>query len=154
MWMPVDLIDDKSTLLQVVSYCYEAASHYLKQCIPRSTSLYGVTRPEWVKWKTWCILRQLDTLFHQNNFHSWFINQNHSHPSFLKFPMHIPSDLKNLSLKNTLALTNWGRDKMATISQTTLSITFSSMRMLEFWLKFHWSLILRVQLSIFQHLFR
>ena len=51
-------------------------------------------------------------------------------------------------------LTHWGRDKMATISQTTLSIAFSWMKMLEFRLNFHWSLFLRVQLTIFQHWFR
>ena len=42
-------------------------------------------------------------------------------------------------------LTHWGWDKIATISQTTLSNAFSWMKMLEFWLKFHWSLFLRVQ---------
>ena len=51
-------------------------------------------------------------------------------------------------------LTHWGRDKMAAISQTTLWTAFSWMKMLEFRLKFHWSLPLRVQLTIFQHWFR
>ena len=51
-------------------------------------------------------------------------------------------------------LTHWGRDKMAAISPTTLSIAFSWMKMLEFQLKFHWSLFLRVQLTMFQHWFR
>ena len=51
-------------------------------------------------------------------------------------------------------LTQWGRDKMAVISQTTLLNAFSWMKMLEFWLTFHWSLFLRVQLTIFQHWFR
>ena len=51
-------------------------------------------------------------------------------------------------------LTHWGRDKMAAIFQTTLSNAFLWMKMLEFWLKFHWSLFLRVQLRIFRHLFR
>ena len=50
--------------------------------------------------------------------------------------------------------THWGPDKMAAISQTTLSITFSWMKMLELRLNFHWSLFLRVQLTIFQHWFR
>ena len=50
--------------------------------------------------------------------------------------------------------THWGRDKMAAVSQTTLSNVFSWMRMLEFWLRFHWSLFLRVQLTIIQHWFR
>ena len=51
-------------------------------------------------------------------------------------------------------LTHWDRDKMAAISQTILSNAFSWMKMLEFQLKFHWSLFLRVQLTIFQHWFR
>ena len=51
-------------------------------------------------------------------------------------------------------LTHWGRDKMAAISQTTLSNAFSWMKMFEFRLKFHWSLFLRVQLTIFKHWFR
>ena len=51
-------------------------------------------------------------------------------------------------------LNHWGRDKMATVSQTTLSNAFSWMKMLEFRLRFHWSLFLRVQLTIIQHWFR
>ena len=51
-------------------------------------------------------------------------------------------------------LTHWGRDKMAAVSQTTLSNAISWMKMLEFRLRFHWSLFLRVQLTIFQHWFR
>ena len=49
--------------------------------------------------------------------------------------------------------THWCRDKTAAISQTTLSIAFSWMKMLELRLNFHWSLFLRVQLTIFQHWF-
>ena len=52
------------------------------------------------------------------------------------------------------SLTNWGRDKMAAIFQTTLSNAFSWMNVLEFRLKFHWSLFLRIQLTIFPHWFR
>ena len=51
-------------------------------------------------------------------------------------------------------LTHWGRDKMAAIFLTTFSNAFSWMKMLEFLLRFHWSLFLRVQLTIFQHWFR
>ena len=51
-------------------------------------------------------------------------------------------------------LTHWGRDKMDAISQTTFSSAFSWMKIFEFWLIFHWSLFLRVQLTIFQHWFR
>ena len=51
-------------------------------------------------------------------------------------------------------LTHWGRDKMDAISQMTFSSAFSWMKMFELKLKFHWSLFLRVQLTIFQHWFR
>ena len=51
-------------------------------------------------------------------------------------------------------LTHWGRDKMAAVSQTTLSNAFSFMKMSEFRLRFHWSLFLRVQLTIIQDWFR
>ena len=50
-------------------------------------------------------------------------------------------------------LTHWGRDQMAAFSQTTLSNAFSWMKILEFRLKFHWTLFLRVLLTIFQHWF-
>ena len=48
--MPQDLTDDKSTLVQVMAWCRQAASHYLGQCWPRSMSPFGVTRPQWVNW--------------------------------------------------------------------------------------------------------
>ena len=51
-------------------------------------------------------------------------------------------------------LTHWGRDKMAAISQTTFQDAFSWMKMHEFRLRFHWSLFLRFELTIFQHWFR
>ena len=49
---------------------------------------------------------------------------------------------------------HWGQDKMAAISQTTLSNAFSWKKMSVFRLKFHWSLFLSVQLTIFRHCFR
>ena len=47
-WMPRDLTDDKSTLVQVMAWCRQATSHYLSLCWPRSLSPYDVTRPQWV----------------------------------------------------------------------------------------------------------
>ena len=47
-WMPRDLTDDKSTLVQVMAWCRQATSHYLSQCWPSSMSPYGITRPQWV----------------------------------------------------------------------------------------------------------
>ena len=46
--MPLDLTDDKSTLVQVMVWCRQATSHYLSQCWPRSMAPNGVTRPQWV----------------------------------------------------------------------------------------------------------
>ena len=51
-WMPQDLTDDKSTLVQVMAWCHQATSHYLSQFWPRSLSPYGVTRPQWAGWET------------------------------------------------------------------------------------------------------
>ena len=47
-------------------------------------------------------------------------------------------------------LTHLHLDKMATVLQTI----FSWMKNFKFWLEFHWSLFLRVQLTITQHWFR
>ena len=51
-------------------------------------------------------------------------------------------------------LTHLPLDKMAAISQTTFSNTFSWMKSLVFRFKFHWSLFPRVLLTISQHWFR
>ena len=48
-WIPLDLTDDKSTLVQVMAWCRQATSHYLSQCLPRSLSPNGISRPQWVK---------------------------------------------------------------------------------------------------------
>ena len=65
-WMSLDLIDDKSTLVQVMAWCRQATSHYLSQCWPRSMSPYGVTRPQWVTF--WCIYDFLKYLFLSTKF--------------------------------------------------------------------------------------
>ena len=51
IWRPLHLTDDKSTLVQVMACFRQATSHYLSQCWPRFMSPYGVTRPQWVKWR-------------------------------------------------------------------------------------------------------
>ena len=48
-WMPLNLTDDKSTLVQVMAWCRQVTSRYLIQCWPSSMSPYGITRPQWVK---------------------------------------------------------------------------------------------------------
>ena len=47
-WMPWNLTDDKSMLVQVMAWCHQATSHYLSQCWPGSQLPHGVTRPQWV----------------------------------------------------------------------------------------------------------
>ena len=53
-----------------------------------------------------------------------------------------------------MPLTHWGRDQIDAISQTTFWNAFSWMKMYELRLRYHWSLFLMVQLTIFQHWFR
>ena len=48
-WMPLDLTDNKSTLIQVKAWCRQATSHYQSQYWPRTMSPNGATRPQWVK---------------------------------------------------------------------------------------------------------
>ena len=55
--LPVDLTDDKSTLVQVMAWCRQATSHYLSQCWSRFMSLYGVPGPQWVKFYRCLFLR-------------------------------------------------------------------------------------------------
>ena len=45
-------------------------------------------------------------------------------------------------------------DKMGDIFQTTFWNVFSWIKIVVFWLKFHWKLFPRVQLTVFQHWFR
>ena len=51
-------------------------------------------------------------------------------------------------------LTHWGQGKIAAISQTTFSNTYSWIKKYEFRLRFPWNLFLRIELTIFQHWFR
>ena len=50
IWISQVLIDDKSTLVQVMAWCRQATSHYLSQCWPGYMSPYGITRPWWVNY--------------------------------------------------------------------------------------------------------
>ena len=44
--MSTGLINDKSTLVQVMAWCHQATSHYLSQCWPISMLPYGVNKPQ------------------------------------------------------------------------------------------------------------
>ena len=58
--MPLNLAIDKSTLMQVITWCHWTASHYLNNCRQSSMSASGVTRPNELSWivKVWrlCVL--------------------------------------------------------------------------------------------------
>ena len=68
--MPQNPSNDKSTLVQVMAWCRQAASHYLSQCCPRSLSPYGVTRPQWVN------TLQINTLRPDDISKCIFLNEN------------------------------------------------------------------------------
>ena len=53
-----------------------------------------------------------------------------------------------------VALTHWGRDKMAANFLTTFSNAFSCMKMYKFRSIFPWTLFPRIQLTMLKHLFR
>ena len=72
----------------------------------------------------------------------------------MKHPKNVDVEKYRLPTVSSQSLTYWSRDKMAAVSQTTLSNAFSWMKMLKFRLRFHWSLFLRLQLTINQHWLR
>ena len=45
-WMSLNPTYNESTLIQVMAWCREAASHYLSHCWSHSMLPYGVTRPQ------------------------------------------------------------------------------------------------------------
>ena len=55
-WILRYSFDNKSTLVQVMDWCYQATSHYLSQSCPSSMLPYGVTRAQWGQLKFNCIL--------------------------------------------------------------------------------------------------
>ena len=120
----------KSTLARVTACCLTAPSHYLKQC--------------------WLLISEVPLPSHENIFMA------NSQVKLLFCIMSLTNiPLKLLShLPGAIGLAHWGRDKMAAISQTTLSNALSRMKFLEFRLKIHWNLFPRVPLTIFQHWFR
>ena len=61
-WLSVSTFDDKSTLLQVMAWCRQATSQYLKQCWLRFMSPEVVTGPQWVKWVPYVYTRCLGTI--------------------------------------------------------------------------------------------
>ena len=51
-WMPYDLTDDKSTLVQVMAWCRQVASHCLNHCWPIvSHHMVSLGHSELISWK-------------------------------------------------------------------------------------------------------
>ena len=125
--MPQDNTDDLSTLIQAMAWCCQGQSHYLSQCWPSFMTPYGITRPQW---KCVCVFFQKGSLVRGQNCAC-------SYPG----PWYSQANVK----------THLPLDKMAAILQTVFSDVFSWMKSFVFWIKFHWSLFLKVQLSINLH---
>ena len=83
-------------------------------------------------------------LFHSNLQRKW---------EFLRCQFYHYCGTRGCHYDTLRSLTHWGRDKMAAFPRTILSNAFSWMKILEFRLKIHWSLFLKVLLTIFQHWF-
>ena len=54
IWMSLDFTDDQWTLVQVMAWCNQTTSHYLRQCWPRSLSPYGVIGQDELKIRQSC----------------------------------------------------------------------------------------------------
>ena len=134
-WMPQDITDDKSILVQIMAWCHEARSHYLSQYWPRSMLPYDITRSQWIVinptfWISWLMMTQ------------WCKESGHQQSCY------------GPSSPVMFQFTHLPLNKMAAFLQTIFSNAFLWMKSFVFWLKFHWILFLRVQLIISQHWFR
>ena len=92
----------------------------------------------------WALRNKIQWILNETAIYKNFCNQIHLEMSAKWWPFYSGPNV----------LTHWGRDKMAAISQTTHSNPFSWMKIFEFRFKFHWSLFLGFQLTIFQHWFK
>ena len=87
----------------------------------------------------------------------WYHNMGPlDHNELLHATMNMIRDPFNNLLLNSIEIysTHLPPDKMATISQTTFSNAYSGMKKFKFWLEFHWSLLLKVQMTKNEHWFR
>ena len=73
--------------------------------------------------------------------------QSNMHSGFMTHDFHTAMQCAVLT-SGCCVLTHLSSDKMAAISQTIFSDAFLWMKSFAFWLKFYWSLFLRVQLTI------
>ena len=63
--MSLDLIDYKTTSVQVMAWCHQSTSHYLNHCLLRSVTLYGAIKPLWGTRRGYRGFTKSAPLFHQ-----------------------------------------------------------------------------------------
>ena len=160
----------------------QATSHHLNQCWLRWMSSYVVMMPQWVNRLRFdydgrhfadeifkCNYLGKKLYFDSNFTEICLQSFNWQYVSISSGNSLVPNWWQNITRTSgdpvhwriihaittqCVNLTHWGREKMDAISQTTFWSAFSWMKIFELRLKFHWSLFLRVQLTIFQHWFR
>ena len=141
-WMSMDFTDDKLTLIMVMAWCVVAPSHYLSQCWPRSMLWYAITRPQRIKDvvhpKTFVFV--LNSALVSANF-TYIIQGHFTDTGAITWLHPVPV--------NTFRSRQDGRR----FADDTFKRIFLNEKV---WIliKFHWSLFLKVQLTIFQHWFR
>ena len=107
-WMPQHFTDHKSTLVQVMTWCRQATSHYLNQCWHRSMSPYGAIRPQWfnIHYNPWYSITQLTAKpcieLSRDVCITALVNQCRSH-SFLLTVIYMSPILTIISLGNALS---------------------------------------------------
>ena len=121
-WMPQVLTDDKSTLIQVMTWCHQATSHYLSQCWPGSLSPYGVTRPQWVnKHNTPNPVCSVATICHQVCFVHW------GHPSLFHTASFLLNWYKIIDMENLL----YGFFKVKFTNMLSIYVKFGTHRYIQ-----------------------
>ena len=140
-WMLQNTFKDKSTLVQVKTWCCQAISLYLSQCWPRSLWPYGVTRSQCVHNHTvvLCIVLVISSTLHR---YLWII---------------IGIDHDALLVGVVGHGTHHGMSVSGFGWQLAAKPAGHTMHFLEdVWIPIHfdWNLFLRVQLPIIQHWFR
>ena len=118
-----------------------------------SNIIYTLEKLTWAKF-TWQVnTKHFITLFLHRDFYKTqihsLISLSKQKVRFLVHRLVCNCCILSLPHSNTSSPLN----KMAAILQTTILSTYSWMKMLVFRLKYHWSLLLRVQLTIRKHWF-
>ena len=179
IWMSLDFTDDQSKLVQVMAWCRQATSHYLSQCWPRCLSPYGITRPQWVNlifsklshrhntctknviyFSEWGSSFKYFTAALATNIILFviycFTIKIKNTEVFLWFWISLPVFVTFYILNTEIQLS--GRqykqrsfNKTAPCRKRHFQNAFSWKRILVIWFKFHWSLFLRIQLTIRHH---